>query len=245
MLQVSNPARPDTIPHLATVTALQPQSLLPGSPAACSTDALPCALLPPLLAFNLGLGYHLAPLLSCADSTALLHVQQTGLLSLQRCTIALKALSSKGSARNAASGSAAQHATSVCIASVRVPCEDLLLLSGSHPKGEEGERAHEAGHAGDPALGGAAARQEAQMEANDGGDEAAGDHLVEALQDYFAKMPRWVTFLRAMLSQQLCACAWCIVSHALDQRSRACTGCWRWGMCLRSAQPTAPARRPC
>jgi hypothetical protein len=192
MPQVSNPARPDVVPHLATVTALQPQSLLPGSPAACSADGLPCGLLPPLLAYNLGLSYHLAPLISPADSTPLLRPQQPGLVSLQQCEVVLKPFSSKGSAGSAALASAAQHATSVCIASVRVPCEDLLLTSSSHAKEGEGATAHEAGHAGDMVRGGAPAEQEAHREGDDEGAEAAGDHLVEALQDYFARMPRWV-----------------------------------------------------
>ena len=183
LLQVHNPARPDVLPHLARAVALQPHSLLPG--------AKQCAHLPPLLAFNLGLAYQLAPFIHSSPSAASGSQPQLSQTSLQGCSVALQPWRSPDAA--GLTIAEPQLAESVTIASVRVPSDDLLQLSGDgrHADDQDG-RDDGGGHAQHADQAGShrtspqqEAHQEGEMEA------AAADALVEALRSYLAQMPRW------------------------------------------------------
>ena len=181
--QVHNPARPDVLPHLARATALQPHSLLPG--------ARQCVHLPPLLAFNLGLSYQLAPFIHSSPSAASGNELQASAVSLQGCSVALQPWRSPWD-HAGTTAAKPQLAELVTLACVRVPSDDLLQLSGDgrHADDQDGsddgagraQHAEQAGaHKGSPQR---EAEQEGEMQA------AAADAIVEALRSYLAQMPR-------------------------------------------------------
>ena len=235
-MQITNPARPSNKAHLARAVALQPQSLLPGS-IVNGTAGSPCAHLPPLLAYNLGLSYQLAAFIQSSpacSSAAGAPASQTGLLSLASSSIVLEPWrSGKGAQGRAASATTTalpQHATSICIASIRVPAEDLL----QHSHAEQGQ--DDAGSAGN-AAGQAPPKQEAHSE-GEIEDDAAADDLVEALQGYFAEMPRYLPSM-VLSSETTCR------AFVFEKSVCVLAGCSRWAMSLRSSQMMAQARRVC
>ena len=202
---MTNPARPDIVPHLARVVVLQPHSLLPGGPASgadptCEHPASQLgAHLPPLLAYNIGLSYQLAPFLHSgaygSEARPSLHGMQPGPVSLLGSSIVLQPWREEEphagtAARKRSSGP--QVARAISIASVRMPSEGLLQDHDDDEapdvEGASGSsRGRHAERAGQGRDGGKSEKDEAQ---EGDADSAAADHLVEALKAYFGTMPR-------------------------------------------------------